>query len=217
MSVIRSTFVRTLVAPSTLPVAFAAAALAFLGVLLARSALGGQEGFVDEVRHGSLLFAAALALSLAEPLEVGRDARGGPLLLRLVRGGRPALALRALGLVLATVPFVLVATWAGGALVPSQPVALVVEVFVLASGGLLLGAWFDRARLVPALWCLIVAGHLHPWLGEGFGRPVAWLLPELGGDVGAGALLHAGLWAAAALALAEARVLGVAGRGQGGS
>ncbi len=217
MYVIRSMLRRTLMSPAVVPVAFAAAALTFLGVMLARSVLGGQEGFVDEVRRGSLLFAAALALSLAEPLEVGRDARGGLLMLRLVRGGRPLLVLRALGLSLATWPIVLVASWAGGVVFPPEPLGLAVEIFVLASAGLLFGAWFDRARLVPALWCLIVAGHLRPWLIDGASAPVGWLLPSLGGSGDLLALVHALLWAGAALAFAEARLLTVAGAGQASS
>ena len=46
------------------------------------------------MRHGSVLFAGVLALSLAEPLEVGRDARQGLLLLRRARNGGFALGRR---------------------------------------------------------------------------------------------------------------------------
>ena len=59
---------------------------------------------------------------------------------------------------------------------------LVRELFCLAAVGLALGAWLDRARLVPALWVLLVAGYLRPWTE---GTPLVWVLPALGTSTGA--------------------------------
>ena len=68
MQALVTTFRRVISAPSLVPLTLAASAASLLGVLIARNALGGSEGFVDEVRAGCLPFAGALVLSLAEPL-----------------------------------------------------------------------------------------------------------------------------------------------------
>lgn len=203
---------RVLCVPSLLPVVAVAAGAAWMGTWLAQYVLGGDDGFVEEVRHGSVLFAGVLALSLAEPLEVGRDARQGLLLLRRARDGGFALGRRWLGLLLATLPVATAAALAGGGL-PEAAWSLLVELGLLCAGGLLLGACFSRAVLVPALWGLFVLGHLRPWLdGSGVGSFAALLLPRLGDTDGAFGLVHAGLWCAGALLLAERRLVAVAAR-----
>jgi len=156
-----STLRRTLGSPALLPLSLAAAGLAWLGRRLAESALGGGEGFVDEVRSGALLVAGVLVLSLAEPLAVAREARSGLLLLRAARGGGFALTQRWLGLVLAMLPTVALSALAAGG-VPQQPLPLLLDLLVLAAGGLLLGSLLERGLLVPALWLLLVAGQLRP-------------------------------------------------------
>jgi hypothetical protein len=183
-----------------------AAAASWLGVALARNALGGSEGFVEEVRAGCLPFAGALVLSLAEPLAVAEEARSGLVLLRMSRGAGAALAFRCAGLVLATLPSVLVCALATGGW-PPAPGALLLELTVLAAGGLWLGAWLSRPLLVPAIWCLLVVGYLRPWFGD---TPVAWLLPALGELKGPAGAAHALLWAAGALVLAGSRLRAVA-------
>jgi hypothetical protein len=87
MHALLSTARRVLLAPALVPLTLACAGLSWLAVLLARQALGGDQGFLDEVRAACLPFAGALVLSLAEPLEVGREAREGWLRLRAARGG----------------------------------------------------------------------------------------------------------------------------------
>ncbi len=211
MNAVRSVLVRTWAAPTAIPVVLVSMGAAALGTRLASQALGGSEGFVDEVRAGSLLFAGALALSLAEPLEVGRDARRGLLTLRVARGGGLALLQRWIGLGLAIAPTVVAAAWASGSL-PGTPLALGLQLLVLCAGGLALGAWFERHLLVPGLWLLLVAAHLRPWLAE-VAPPAAWLLPRLGDLQGAAGAGHALLWCAGALLLATARLRLVLGRG----
>jgi hypothetical protein len=206
MTALVTTVRRVLAAPSLVPLTLAAAGASALGVTLARGALGGSEGFVDEVRAGCLPFAGALVLSLAEPLALAEEARSGLVLLRLSRGGGTALLGRCAGLLLATLPSVLICALATGGL-PADPLALLLELAVLAAGGLCLGAWLARPLLVPALWCLLVAGYLRPWFGD---APVAWLLPALGGLAGPAGALHALLWAAGALVLADVRLRAVA-------
>ncbi|MCB9897276.1 MAG: hypothetical protein H6825_04670 [Planctomycetes bacterium] len=209
MRVVLSTLRRTLLVPSALPVIAVSAAAAWLGTQLARGVLGGDEGFVEEVRHGSLLFAGALVLSLAEPLEVGKDARSGLLLLRRAKDGGFALVRRWMGLLLAVLPVAAVTALAAGGL-PEAPLLLLVELGLLCAGGLLLGACFDRAILVPALWGLLVLGHLRPWLdGSGVGSFVALLVPRLGDTGGGLGLLHAALWCCGALLLADRRLVAV--------
>ena len=197
---------RTLLVPAMLPLTGVAIGLAWLGTRLARGALGGEEGFVDEVRAGSLLFSGALVLSLAEPLAVMRDARSGLLLLRAARGGGFSLPARWLGLLLASLPTVALASLAGGGGLLLPP-ALLADLAMLCAGGLLLGSWLDRPLLVPALWCLVVAGHLRPWLGA---SPVAWVLPAFGQVSDAAGLAHAALWCLSMLLLAEWRLGAVA-------
>lgn len=211
MHALLSTARRVLLAPSLLPLTLACAGLSWLAVLLAGQALGGDQGFLDEVRGGCLLFAGALVLSLAEPLEVGREAREGWLALRAARGGGFALLSRWAGLLLGTLPTLLICAWAcGGG--PQQPLALLLELGVLCAGGLALGAWFERGLLVPALWCLLVAGHLWPWLS---GSPASWVLPHLGVGGGSSGLqvLAAGAWCAGCLLLARSRLAAVVGAG----
>lgn len=203
---------RTVLVPAFLPVTVMAAAGTWLGVRLAGAALGGNEGFVGEVREGALLFAALLVLSMAEPLEVGREARGGVLTLHLARGRRLGMAGRCLGLALGTLPAVLVAALAGGGL-PSDPLALGLELIVASAAGLFLGAWLDRKLLVPALWTLILVAHLRPWLLGSEMSALAWLLPRMGDFQGGWGVAHALLWAGAMVALTEWRVASVASRG----
>jgi hypothetical protein len=195
-----------------------AAAGAWLGQELAAAGLGAGMGFLDEVLAGSLLFAGALALSLAEPLEVGRDARAGLLTLRVARGGSYGLGRRWLGLLLATLPAVALAALAAGGL-PPEPWVLLRQLGVLCAAGLALGAWCDRHLLVPVLWVLLVAGHLRPWLLD-VAPPLAWALPRLGEvETGANAAhawapwLHAGAWSLGAVWLARWRLAALVGRG----
>ena len=211
MNAVRSVLVRTWASPTAIPVVLVSMGAAYLGTRLAAEGLGASGGFVDEVRAGSLLFAGALALSLAEPLEVGRDARRGMLSLRVAKGGGLALAQRWLALGLAILPSVVAAAWASGSL-PAAPVALGLQLLVLCAGGMLLGAWFERQLLVPGLWLLLVVAHLRPWLAEVL-PPAAWLLPRLGDLEGLSGALHALLWCAGALLLAAARLRVLLGRG----
>jgi hypothetical protein len=206
MQALLTTVRRVLAAPALLPLTAAAAGASWLGVRLAQQGLGGSEGFVDEVRAGCLPFAGALVVSLAEPIAVAGEARSGLVLLRLARGAGPALAWRCAGLVLAALPTVLACALATGGW-PADPFGVLLQLVVLAAAGLLLGAWLARPLCVPALWCLLVAGHLRPWFGE---APLAWLLPALGGPDGAAGALHALLWTAGALVLADARLRAVA-------
>jgi hypothetical protein len=199
---------RSLLVPSSALVLAAAAGLAWFGAWLAGSVLGGSEGFVDEVRAACLPFAAALALSLAEPLLVAREARAGLLTLRAARGGGFALGWRWAGLALATLPAVAFAALAGGAW-PAHPLSVLLDLSILCAGGVFLGAWLERGLLVPALWCLLVAGHLRPWVSEHW---AAWLLPRLGDLAGPAGLLHAALWCGAFLLLANHRLGAVVGR-----
>ena len=207
MLALLSTARRVLLAPALLPLTAVAAGSSFLAVRLAGEALGGDQGFVEEVRRACLPFAGALVLSLAEPLEVGREAREGWLGLRVARGGGFALLSRWAGLLLATLPTVLLSAWAAGGW-PERPELAVRELAVLCAGGLLLGAWLERALLVPALWCLLVAGHLWPWLEGG---AASWVLPRLDGAGGGTPWLTATLWCAGCLLLARARLTAVAG------
>lgn len=209
MHALLSTARRVLLAPALVPVTLACVGLSWLAVLLAGQALGGDQGFLDEVRAACLPFAGALVLSLAEPLEVGREAREGWLALRAARGGGFALLSRWAGLLLGTLPTVLLCAWACGGW-PKQPLALLLELGVLCAGGLALGAWFERGLLVPALWCLLVAGHLWPWLSA---SPASWVLPHLGGDPSGLQALAAGAWCAGSLLLARARLAAVVGTG----
>ena len=128
------------------------------------------------------------------------------MLLRLSRGGGAALVWRCAGLVLATLPTVLLCALATSGW-PVAPGALVLQLVVLAAGGLCLGAWLSRPLLVPALWCLLVAGYLRPWFGD---VPVVWLLPALGELDGVMGAAHALLWTAGALVLADSRLRAVA-------
>jgi hypothetical protein len=208
MHALRTTLRRTLAAPALLPLTLVAAGLSWLGRRLAQEALGGGEGFTDEVRTGALLLAGALVLSLSEPLELAREARGGLLLLRAAKGGGFALPQRWAGLLLAMLPTVALAALAGGAL-PPRPLPLLLDLGVLAAAGLLLGSLLERALLVPALWLLLLAGHLRPWLLAG---GAGWLLPAFGRMDGAGGAAHAVLWSTGALLLAQWRLGAVAGR-----
>lgn len=213
MATVLATLRRSLLVPAVLPLLFVAGAGAWLGTWLAAAALGGDAGFLDEVRQGALLCAGALTLSLAEPLLVGREVRGGLLALRVARGGGPALVGRWLGLVLATLPALVVATLAGGGL-PPAPGALLVELLVLAAAGLALGSFLDRARLVPVLWVLLVASYLRPWLAaDPRGVVLAWALPALGTLHGWTGVAHGLLWSAGALALAHWRLGRLVARG----
>jgi hypothetical protein len=204
-----STARRVLLAPALPLLTLVAAASSGLAVLLASQALGGDQGFVDEVRGACLPFAGALVLSLAEPLEVGREVREGWLALRVARGGGFALISRWAGLLLGTLPTVLVCALAAGGW-PRQPLGALLELAVLCAGGLLLGAWLERALLVPALWCLLVAGHLWPWLAHG---AASWVLPRLGDEAGPLHALAAACWCAGSLLLARARLVRLAGAG----
>ena len=205
---------RTWRAPAMLPVLAVAVAAALLGRRLAESGLGADGGFLEEVVAGSMLFAGALALSLSEPLELGRDARAGLLTLRVSRGGGYALGRRWLGLLLATLPAVGLAAWASGRW-PGEPLVLLRQLGVLCAGGLALGAWFDRQLLVPALWMLLVAGHLRPWLAD-VAPPLAWVLPRLGEVESVPSpwgWLHAACWSLGAVGLARWRLSMLVGRG----
>ena len=207
MHAMLSTARRVLLAPALVPLTLVCAGSSWLAVLLASQALGGDQGFLDEVRAACLPFAGALVLSLAAPLEVGREAREGWLALRVARGGGFGLLPRWAGLLLGTLPTVLLCAWAAGGW-PKQPLAVLLDLGVLCAGGLALGAWFERALLVPALWCLLVAGHLWPWLSAG---AASWLLPRLGGEPSVRQALAAAVWCAGSLALARARLSVVVG------
>jgi hypothetical protein len=203
-----STLRRTLWTPALLPVACVAAGLAWLGHRLAEVQLGGGEGFVDEVRTGSLLLAGALVLSMSETLSVRREARDGLLALRAAKGGGFALTQRWLGLALGMLPTVALAAAFGGG-VPAHPLPLALDLLVLAAGGLLLGSVLEGGLLIPALWLLLVVGQLRPWLAP---SGAGWLLPAFGHLQGVEGALHAGLWCAGALLIADWRLSAVAGR-----
>jgi hypothetical protein len=203
-----STLRRTLLTPGLLPASVVAAGLAWLGTRMADGQLGGGEGFVSEVRTGALLLAGALVLSISDALSVGREARDGLLALRAARGGGFALPQRWLGLVLAMLPTVtLAAVCAGGA--PAHPLPLLLDLLVLAAAGLLLGSLLEGGLLIPALWLLLVAGGLRPWIAA---SGAGWLLPAFGRMEGVEGALHAGLWCAGALLLADWRLSTIAGR-----
>lgn len=213
MSVVASILRRCLTAPAVLPVLGLSGAAAFVADALARSGLGASEQVLADVRQGSLLFAGLLMLSLCEPLQVGREARGGILLLRLLRGGGFALLPRCLGLLLALLPALLCAALGARGL-PAAPLQLLAGLVVLASGGLLLGAWCERGRLVAALWGLAVVGHLRPWLLPlPAGRVLAAALPDLAAPLTAAGLAHSACWSAGALLLAQWRLGRVAAGG----
>jgi len=195
--------------PAYVPLIMVGAGAAFLAGRMAEALLGGPEGFAAEVRAGSLLFAGALVLSLSEPLEVGRDARIGGLMLRVARGGGFALVRRWLAVTVATLPAVGVAALAGGGW-PAQPVTLLLQLAVLAAAGLALGSLMDRRLLVPALWALLVLAHVGPWLQTQW-APLAWVLPSLGHLQEPQGWLHGLAWAAGALFLARARLGQVVG------
>jgi hypothetical protein len=77
-----------------------------------------------------------------------------------------------------------------------------------------LGSVLERGRLVPALWALLVLGHLRPWLvASEWGRPVALLLPRLAEVSSDAGWPSAALWCAAALLLARVRLVAVASNG----
>ena len=213
MHVARTVFLRCLTAPSLAPVLFLGGVAAWVSSTLAASALGADAAFLAEVRQGSLLFAGLLFLSLAEPLETGREARDGLLLLRAVRGGGFALTARWAGLLAATLVSLLPAAVVGGGW-PRAPLAVVAGLGVFVAGGLLLGACLRRAHLVPALWALAVATHLRPWLAsEAWTAPVAWLLPDLAAVERPAGLGAAACWVAGALLLTHARLARVAAGG----
>ena len=206
VSVALSIVRRTLLVPSLWPVAFVSAVAAWVGTWLAVESMGATEVYVAEVRHGSMLFAGVLTLSLAEPLQTARDARSGLLLLRVARGGGFALVSRWLGLVVATLPLVLLAGLAAGGL-PAEPLTLLVQLLVISAAGLALGAFLERGRLVPALWGLVLLGHLQPWIASArWGGAVAWLLPRLGQLEGGWGLVHGLAWSAGALLVAQGRL-----------
>jgi len=212
MFAVLSILKRTLLVPAVWPVAVVAVAAAWIGNDLAAHALGGDGAFVAEVRHGSLLFAALLLLSMAEPLQMAQETRSGLLMLRHGKGGGFALVARGTGLILSLLPLLCLAAWASGGL-PAAPWGLLAQVAVLVAGGLVLGAWLDRRRLVAALWALAIVGQLRPWLTGLDGSAVwVWLVPDLGA-VGAGAAwAHGLLWALGALALAHGRLTALSAR-----
>lgn len=209
MRVILATVQRTWAEAALWPIVVLAAGLAWLGRRLALEALGGGEEYAGEVQAGALLLAGAAVLSLAEPLVLAREARGGLLLLRAARCGGFGLAGRWAGLMLAMLPALALAVVAGGGL-PPRPLGVALDLVVLVAGGLLLGSLLERTLLVPALWILLVAGHLRAWLEP---AGVGWLLPAFGQLDGWDGALHAVLWACGALALARWRLAAVAGRG----
>lgn len=219
MSVVVSILKRTLLVPGAWSVAAVAALAAWVGSDLATQSLGADQGFVEEVRHGSLLFAALLSLSLAEPLQTGHEARSGLLLLRHGKGGGFALAARWAGLFLALLPVLLLAALGAGGL-PAAPWGLAGQIAVLVAGGLLLGSFLDRRRLVPALWGLAILGQLRPWMTTLEGSwSWTWLVPDLAsmgaepGGVGLGGVsLHGLLWVLGALALTHGRLLAISAR-----
>lgn len=209
MQPLLSTLRRTLGTPALIPLSLVAAGLAWLSQRLAREALGGGEGFVDEVRTGSLLLAGALVLSMSEALAVRREARDGLLALRAARGGGFALPQRWAGLLLAMLPTVVLAALCGGG-APVRPLPLALDLAVLAAAGLLVGSLVEGGLIVPALWLLLLAGQLRPWL---LASGAGWILPAFGRMEGTEGALHAALWCAGALLLADWRLSAVAGRG----
>ncbi|MGQ0553740.1 MAG: hypothetical protein ACT4PU_11050 [Planctomycetota bacterium] len=214
MQPVLNTLRRTLATPAALIVCLATMALAWLAALLAEGTLGAGERLAGEVRLASALFAALLTLSLAEPLQVLGEARGGLLALRRARGGGFALPQRCLGLLLATLPAAGLASLAAGGW-PASPLSLLLDLLVLCAAALCLGAFLERGLLVTALWLLLVAGALRPWLGEsvsGESLLVAWL-PQLGVMSGLFGSLKALLWSAGALLLAESRLRAAAAHG----
>ncbi len=222
--ILQSTLRRSLTPGVLGPLLLVSSGAAWLSTRLVAGHLGATPEFLVEVRSGSLLFAGLLALSLAEPLLVAREARHGLLALRVAKGAGFALPSRCLGLTLATVPAVLCAAVAGGG-GPLAPWGLSLELAVLAAAGLALGAFLPRAQCVPALWVLAVAGHLRSWLeGSPWGSALSLVLPDLGrlgsfGQRGFGGqesllLVHAAAWIAAALLLARWRLGRLVARGQ---
>lgn len=194
--------------PAILPVTVLAVGATVFATMLARVALGGA---VADARQGALLFAGALFLSLCEPLEIGREARGGPLVLVAVRRRGLGLPTRALALLLGSLPVLGLAALASGGW-PADPVGLIGSQLVLSMAGLFLGAFVDRALLVPALWGLVVVGHLRPWIAAGPAAPLAWLLPGLGELRSPVLLAHALVWGAGLLCLAQWRLERVVAR-----
>ncbi len=194
---------RTLLTPALLPLTLFAMGLTWLGVEMARAGLGADEGLVADVRSACLPFAAALVLSLADPLALRSEAQRGMLRLRAARTGGFALVPRWLGISLATLPTVALCALAGGAF-PDDPLGLLLDLSLLCAGGLLLGSLLPRRLLVPALWCLLVAGYLRPYYAQ---TPVAYLLPGLGAPGDAPRACFALAWSGGALLLARSRLL----------
>lgn len=211
MAVTLSILMRVWRSPAYLPVTVVTTLAAWLARYLSINLLGGPPAYQAEVSAGSQLLAGIAVLSLAEPLEVAREARCGLLTLRAARGAGFALVARWLALTLATLPSVALAAWAGGA-PPADPLGLVLQLATLSAAGLALGAWLDRALLVPALWALLILAYLSPWLEAG-APPVAWIVPRLGHLDGLQGVAHALLWCSAALVLARSRLVAVAARG----
>lgn len=204
---------RTLQVPALVPVAFVVCVTSWASIWLARESMGATAVYLDQVRHGCLLFSAVLVLTVAEPLRTRADAAAGIMRLRFARSGALGLLSLWLGLTLACLPLAALVSlvtlgW------PQAPLALLAEVLVLVAGGLALGALLDGGRLVPALWGLLILGHLQPWLASSpSGAAAAWALPRLGGLEGVGGWVHAALWSAGALCLARAQLLRVVARG----
>jgi len=212
MSVVVLTVKRTLLVPGIWPVVAVAVLAAWVGSWLATHSLGGDDGFLEEVRHGSLLFAALLTLSLAEPLQTGREVRTGQMMLRHAKGGGFALSARWVGLFLSLLPVLALAALAAGG-VPASLAGLAGQVGVLVAGGLALGSFLERRHLVPALWGLALLGQLRPWMSTLEGSVAwIWLVPDLG-SVGSGAAWQHGLcWALGVLALAHGRLTTLSAR-----
>lgn len=212
MSAVVFTLKRTLLVQSIWPVVAVAVLSAWVGTWLATHSLGADEGFLEEVRHGSMLFAALLTLSLAEPLQTSDEVRSGQLMLRHAKGGGFALPARWAGLSLSLLPVMALAALAAGGL-PSSLAGLIGQVGVLVAGGLALGAFLERKHLVPALWCLAILGQLRPWLATLEGSAAwSWVVPDLG-SVGSGvAWLHGLCWALGVLAIAQGRLTAVSAR-----
>lgn len=216
MNVLLSTVRRTLVPAVLWPTLLVTLGATWVATELVSANLGPTEEFLAEIRHGCMLFGGLLVLSLAEPLQVAREARDGLLLLRAARGKGFGLPMRWAGLFLATLPAVLAAGVVARGL-PAAPLALALELALLAAAGLTLGAFLERGRLVPVLWALAVAGQLRPWLSaSAWGTPVAWLLPDFSGldEGGVLAVAHAAAWIVGALLIARWRLGSVAARGR---
>ena len=201
---LRSLLRRCWLAPHMLPlcafVALASAGASWLGV----HALGAGPASMAELREGLMLLAALLHLGLCAPLALVDEARRGTLLLRRARGLGPQLGVRALALLLSTLPLcALVALVGFGG--PADAARLALSLSAWVALGLLLGSVLSGATLRAALWTLGALSLARALLlHDGWSTALAWLLPPL--PAPGAPSVAAALWIAGALLLADWRL-----------